>query len=697
MKVIDPSKAWFSAQELAGLPGMAKTDSGVMREAKKNLWSSRGQLRGKGVEYEKSALPEITRLHLAVLVISAPPASSEVEGSSNRSDTVGADIAATSRSGPFLPYSQSPLNHDQLESEMARETLLEFIASFEGPQVRAMDFLNAGYHAKTLPDPLMRAMGRAWWKRRNDCRLTRETLNQWRRVKRNRGRSAPGKRQPDMEVKPWYPLALILKQRPQGSCLKWITDQIEENWKRDWGNEPPSYDTVRRFFAEKFSQIDQMKGRHTGSALAAHSNYVSRTSVGMAPWQEIHADGWNTHFTAPHPVTGEYVTYEVWHAHDVATRFVPPFSIGQTETFEVIAKCVENAVREGGVMAILQTDSTKVVKNSARFKTDPTIALADRVGFTVLHPQTVGNSQANGIAENFNAWLDRESRELATYQAKSMDSLTLKKVKKLTEKAVREQKKGNYNGYADALLEAARTGKGHVLRSYGEACAWLEEKRQKWNAKPHKSLPKIRDKESGRLRHQSPNEALGAALDEGWKPALLREEYIVMLFRPHIKVTVRREAVSPYGGMRYHHPVLGDWNGQTVVVAYDIMDWHRIWVKTPEGELICEAEFKEAPGYRTQSAQEAAEEKRALSQIKHRERQINIIRERVGLNVIESEAVQVSSVSIPAVSPEALPPMNEQSERHEPTVMNWQETVMWLYGDKVQDDGENLPSEAAAE
>lgn len=552
-------------------------------------------------------------------------------------------------------------------------------------------------------------MDTAWEKRRSDTRLTTSTLNKWKKVKKTRGRAAPLKAQKDMEAKPWHVLAVALKQRPQGSCKTWITEKIEEGWNRAWGETPPSYDTVCRFFRDKFSQIDQLKGRHTGSALSPHRHYVARSSAGMVPWQEIHADGWNTHFTAPHPVSGEFVTYEVWHAHDVATRYVPPFSIGLTETFEVIAKCVENAVRDGGVMTILQTDSTRVVKNSGRFKTDPTISLADRVGFSIVHPQTVGNSQANGIAENFNTWLDRESRELATYQGKDMDGLTLKRVKKLTAKAVRELKGGNHEGYADALEEAELMGKGYVLRSHEEACAWLEDRRQKWNAKPHRSLPRISDPKTGKKRHMSPNDALKAEMDKGWRPELLSEEYLVMLFRPHVKVTVRREAVSPYGGMRYHEPGLGDWNGKEVVVAYDIMDWRHVWVKTIEGALICVADFQEAPGYRTQTALEAAEEKRALSQIRHRERQIDAIRERVGLEVIDMPPAlsappidlihtisDADFAEMEARRPQAetLPDLLEMAndapatEEPMPAPRDFMDMVMWLAADDLKKDAE---------
>ena len=48
------------------------------------------------------------------------------------------------------------------------------------------------------------------------------------------------------------------------------------------------------------------------------------------------SDGWNTHFTAPHPVHGRFVTREIWHAHCVATKHVPPFAIGYTETTDLI-------------------------------------------------------------------------------------------------------------------------------------------------------------------------------------------------------------------------------------------------------------------------------------------------------------------------------------------------------------------------
>ena len=660
--------------EIALALGMSK--QAVQDRANKDAWP--WVPAGRGRSYPLATLPKdireavsIKRAAEAAALIGTPEQSTPAAVSSAKLPVVHADQA---------------LKTTQIEAELARDRLFTFVADFAGSEPRAIDYLNCGFHAQTLPGPLMWAMNNAWNKRRSDTRLTRDTLQKWKAVKKQRGRSAPLVRQKDMEAKPWHVLAIALKQRPQGSCLKWIAEQVAENWKAAWGDTPPSYSVIRHFFAEKFSQIDQLKGRHTGSALAPHKHYVKRTSAGMQPWDEIHADGWNTHFTAPHPITGEYVTYELWHAHCVATRFVPPFGIGLTENFEVILKCVEEAVRFGGCPAILQTDSTKIVKHNDKWK-----RFSDRVGFTTVHPQTVGNSQANGIAENFNTWMDKESRELATYQAKNMDSLSLKRVKKLTAKAVRAQKAGDHDGYAQALLEAERMGKGRVFRSHQEACEWIEARRQKWNAKPHRSLPKIRDAETGSLRHQSPNEALQQARDAGWEPVAIEEDMLITLCRPHMQTTVRREAVSPYGGMRYHHECLGDWNGKDVVVVYDLMDWRQVWVKTLQGEPICVAAFSEATGYRTQSAKDAAAEKRAMAQIKRRERQIDTILERAGMDAIEGESTRVPTpAELKAEVIELVPRLTDaelaviEQAQQKPKARTMLDMAMWLYSDDIE-------------
>ena len=481
------------------------------------------------------------------------------------------------------------------------------------------------------------------------------SLLRWMQEKNDGGDLAPRVPRKDMAVLLWYPLAIALKQRPQKPTTKWVHEQIVAQWDVAWGAQAPSYDVVYRFFRDKFSQLEQLKGQHLGSSLRAHMFYQHRTAHGLAPFVEVHADGWNTHFTAPHPVTGEFVTYEVWHFRDVATRFVTPPSIGLSESFEVIAKGLENCIRVGGVPAVWQTDSTGSVKND-RMKLDPVTSIAERGGITIVHPQEVGNSQVNGICENFNTYLDRESRELATYHGKHMDSLALKRVKKLTEKLVKAARAGDLAARDQAKREAERAGKGLVFDSRDHAVAWIHSKIDKFNDTPHSSLPQITDPMTGKRRHQSPREALAEARAAGWQPVLMDEASLVDLFRPHVRKTVRRGCVSPFGGQRYHHAELPHWEGKEVQVAIDIMDWQTVWVKDLDGRVICEAAFVEATGYRAQSMYEYALDKRARAQVKRKETQIAQIEGRMAAPALEAPAAPAIDIAMQLYGDEVTAP-----------------------------------------
>lgn len=498
---------------------------------------------------------------------------------------------------------------------------------------------------------------------------------------------APKKPQPDMQAKPWMWVAAELFARPQKPTLKWVHEQLKTNWNPTWGN-LVSYDTLARFFREKYSKLDALKGRHHGSRLRSHLRYQHRTADGLEPFVEVHADGWTTHFTAPHPVTGEFVTYEVWHFHDLATRYVTPPAIGQSESSEVILKGLENCIRFGGVPAVWQTDSTGSVKNK-KVQFDPISSLSTRAGISIVHPQEIGNSQANGICENYNTYLDRESRELATYQGAGMDSLIHKRVKKLTEKMVKAARDGNLTERDLLKRQAQAQGKGIVFGTFEEAVAWINSKVEKSNNTPHSSLPKIKDPASGRMVHMTPQQALDAAKDAGWAPISLDETSLIDLFRPHIRKTVTRETVSPYNGQRYYHPVLSDFNGEEVMVAIDTMDGSRVWVKDLQGRFLCEASFLEATGYRQLSYYEHALEKRASAQIRRKEQQIEQIERRMAAPALEMEAsgqvLPFSMASHPALRATASEarPIATASDQHSDSKADFSDLAMQLYGEEI--------------
>lgn len=66
----------------------------------------------------------------------------------------------------------------------------------------------------------------------------------------------------------------------------------------------------------------------------------------------------------------------------------------------------------------------------------------------------------------------------------------------------------------------------------------------------------------------------------------------------------------------YHHAELNHWHEKEVQVAYDLHDGDQVWVKTLDGQLICEAKWYQGRSYRPQSFYEQAEIKRAAARVK---------------------------------------------------------------------------------
>lgn len=615
-------KDWYSALELAEmkLAGLPTSDRFIREKAKREKWISRKrEASGGGMEYQppKAVLALITNTKLM------------------------SEVAVIKSSLPAVihaPVDTSQLTTNQRDVMQAREQIIHFVTHYAGTLDAALAYLNTAYVEGLLSAHLTWSLSHSWSKPREPLVLTRSTYYKWLEVKKARGVPAPLKREKDMRVKPWHTAAITLMQRPQGTTFRYVHDTLSAEFPY------LSYDMITRFFGEKFSKIDVLKNRWTGSALKTHQKFNLRKTDDLLPWDELHMDGWATHATFPHPVSGHFVTYEIWHAHDMATRYTPPVSIGLTENFEVIAGCIENAIRFGGLIRTIQTDSARVIKNSKTMKTDPHIALANRFGFTLVNAKEVGNSQANGTPENYNQTLDRACRELATYQGKDMDTLTYKRVRKITEKMVKAAHGGHAEEMAQFKIEAEKMGKGLVFSSKHDAVIWLNNQIDKTNNRPHRALPKIKDATTGKLRHETPTEALKRFVDAGWQPIKVDEDILIAEFRPQIKQKVTRQMVKPYGDMYYEHDALNHRNGEEVVVIFDRFNFEQVIVQALDGSLICVANYKVKFG-RAKSFQEAMEEKRALSSIKLREKQIARIKENtpsLAGNVIEGEFTAAS-------------------------------------------------------
>lgn len=664
-----PANRWFTVQELVGTTGMPSTQRAIQIKAQREGWEGQRRLGSKAIEYNIRVLPVETQQALLTRQVR------EVTQAAEPIDASVPSVPAKLTRALRLVPGKDELNHRQRLVRDARQLLINLIKTICSqlgvkPKRACVLLLEQAVVGK-LPSAQLLALaianvksGLEWAVRLEAglpvaeplpgqdlqaaaCRTSLRSLERWVAEHKDRGSDAlaPGKREADVSVKPWVPYFLAQMQRPQ-------KPSIADSWREMCRTLPaeieqPSYHAVFRWYTQKYSKLDKMRGRHQGSALNPHKFHVSRSSEDMVPMLEVHSDGWGTHFTAPHPVSGKYVKLEVWHTHDVATRYVFRPSIGLSESMLVILESLRNTVAFGGVPAVWQTDNTGSVKN-ARVSFDPVTSIQARLGVHIVH-NLPGNSQANGICENFNKYLDSRARHLATYMGRDMDSLAGKRVLRATQNLVKAETR---EARQALVAEAEKVGSGHLIQSYEEACALIYQWVDEYNQRPHSALPKITDPLTGKRRHQTPTEAWQAHVANGWQPIAVSMDELADLFHPHETRTVRRGCVTLYE-QRYHHAELEHHNGDEVQVAYDLYDGERVWVKNLSGRLICEAKVVATRGYRVQSVYEMALGKRADAAIKRHEGHIDEINRQRPVQTLSHEA-QLIIPGLGEITPERL-------------------------------------------
>lgn len=109
-----------------------------------------------------------------------------------------------------------------------------------------------------------------------------------------------------------------------------------------------------------------------------------------------------------------------------------------------------------------------------------------------------------------------------------------------------------------------------------------------YNAKSHSSLPK----------RMSPDEYWQQHVENGFEPVIVTQTESDDLFRPYVKRKTRR-ALIEYRTNEYFNVALEEFNGDYVLVGYDLHNASKVWVREIDivdgqeeaGRLICIAEF----------------------------------------------------------------------------------------------------------
>lgn len=400
------------------------------------------------------------------------------------------------------------------------------------------------------------------------------------------------------------------------------------------GEEPPSIHACRRLLS-KMGRPEREAGRATGNALLRLRSHQRRDTSELWPTDVYTADGTTFDAEVLHPDHGQPFKPEITVILDVATRRCVGVSVALAENALTVLDALRMACCFGGIPALFYSDNGPGYVN-AQLRDDRTGMLV-RLGIT---PTTSlpGRPQGKGLMERaIKSICVRAAQELPSYTGALMDRDAAKRNFKLSRTAIREGGR--------AMLPTWDEFKRHIL-----ACV------ERYNAAPHRGLPRYRDAE-GRLRHYSPEEYWRTFTARGFEPVSVPRDMASELFMPAVR-RITRNGWLQFSSGRYFAPELADFHGEAVEVRYDIWDAGRVWCWTADGRRICEAALEgNTRPYFERSRVEAAREKRARAQVRRLDARLQKIAPGAAISlppVAEAPSVDASVVRSAAV--EVAPP-----------------------------------------
>ena len=544
---------WYTPQELAGLPSMPGTVQGIRKVAQRECWEGQRRIGSKAIEYAFAVLPKETQAALitAAVATSKPEVSADTHVLAS-----GRDVENASR----LSDAQSSVMTARLSFVREIERMSKVVS-----QNRAILTLVAlaktGDLSPYLNDRVIRANDRKTESRS----LSERTLKRWLADYRAHGETglAPARRQKDMSVPAWAGEFLKHYQRPQKPSVEAAYEQFKQVHGEVHASVCPSIHAVRRWL-KKLSPSVRERGRMGPHELNALKAYNRRQADMLWPNDVWVADGHTFDAEVINPLTGQIFRPEITMVIDWATRRIVGFSVNLAESTLATLDTLRDGVSRCGMYKIFYVDNGSGFDNATVYEVN------DRLGGTITHSLPY-NSQARGVIERpHKTILVRLAKTFDSYIGADMDKEAATKTHKLSRKQL--------------ALGIAPT----VVPEFAVFFSDLQQALDEYNRRPHRGLPKFRDLQTMRKRHQSPMEAWKSAEAEGWEPLLADANIVESLTRPQVERTVHRCQVQWNSGT-YFLKGLDGFHGEQVRVAYDFRDASRVWVHSLEGDLLGEA------------------------------------------------------------------------------------------------------------
>lgn len=441
--------------------------------------------------------------------------------------------------------------------------------------------------------------------------LAERSLFRWRGAKDEAGTVtalAPTPTKTAQDLPPWFRDFLAFYARPQKPT---IARALVKWGEAAPGVSLPTYKQVRGAL-DKLSSLDRMRGREGAQALKARQAYTARDTSGLLPSSVYLADGKTFDAEVLHPIHGQPFRPEITTVIDAHTRKIVGFSAALDECAHAVLDAVRAACMGAGIPAIFYTDRGSGYVNAAM--DGPLTGFLGRLGVTAMRALPY-NSQAKGIVERVNHEWSHLAKDYGSYISRDMD---------------REAKTAVHR---QSRRDLKQIGATRLLPRWDEFVTACLATITTYNARPHTSLPRHADPETGKWRHMSPDEMWAVACGRGFEPLTVTQDEAEDLFRPWV-IRKTRRALVEWLGNEYFAPELEHLHGEDVIVGYDIRDAARVWVRAIDlvdgerqpGRLLAVAEFG---GHRTRyvpvSAEQAAMERRNAGRLRRLQAKMDVV------------------------------------------------------------------------
>jgi len=407
--------------------------------------------------------------------------------------------------------------------------------------------------------------------------VSARTLHYWRTRADAKGVTGlADKAVPEAGIPAWAETLLKVRSKASKQSLYAVLEDMPKHLPP--GVEMPSYRQAA-YFLKKLAPQERERGRIGPRAMKAMRAYVTRTVEGLWPSAVYVADGHTLDAEVINPLTGKPFRPEVTTVLDVFTRRAVGWSAALSENTIGVLDALRHAFTTSALCDIFYVDRGKGFNNAVIDA--PLTGFLARAGVQ-KHTSLPYNSQARGVIERSHQsiWV-RGAKGLPSYMGGAMDDEARNRVFKLSRQQIRE------------------VGSTPLLPSWEQFCAWADEQVRAYNLRPHSSLPRVRDSETGKLRHLSPDEAWAAARLAGWEPDIIDGAEADDMFRPMEICKTSRGLVRLFTNS-YFAIELEAFHGHEVLVGYDVHDAKRVWVRElvrnrdeiAAGRLIAVAEFE---------------------------------------------------------------------------------------------------------